>query len=44
MDTFVIGIGGTGIKTLIHVKKKLLEQHGKIPHNVQLKEGWTSPD
>ena len=34
----VIGLGGTGIKTLIHVKKALTdrEQDGELPANVRL--------
>lgn len=36
--TFVIGVGGTGIKTLIHVKKQLQDSHqdGKLPPDVQI--------
>jgi hypothetical protein len=37
-NVLVIGVGGTGIKTLLHIKKQLLDQNpeGKLPENVQL--------
>lgn len=36
--TFVIGVGGTGLKTLIHVKKQLQDSRpdGKLPSDVQI--------
>jgi len=36
--TLVIGVGGTGIKTLVHVKKQLQDsrQDGKLPSDVQI--------
>lgn len=30
--TVVIGLGGTGLRTVLHVKRKLLSAYGKIPH------------
>lgn len=38
MSTLIIGLGGTGAKTLIHVKKMLMDsnQEGKLPDNVKI--------
>jgi len=47
-DVLVVGLGGTGVKTLLHVKKQLLDQRsdGKLPPNVKLLglDTTTSPD
>ena len=36
VDILMLGVGGTGVKTLLHVKRLLLDQRPGLPHNVQL--------
>lgn len=34
LSTYVIGLGGTGASTVVHVKKQLIDIYGSIPENI----------